>query len=63
MSLALAIVSVVLLIPLTANILVALGVAATGGGVVPALIGSGIVGLVILTINVMYNYWLFNKSP
>ncbi len=62
MSLALAIVSVVLMIPLTAIILGTLGVAATGGGVVPALIGLGIVGLVILTINVMYNYWLFNDK-
>jgi len=60
MSLALAIVSVVLMIPLTAIILGTLGVAATGGGVAPALIGLGIVGLVILTINVTYNYWLFN---
>jgi hypothetical protein len=61
MSLTLAIVSVVLMIPLTAIILGALGVAATGGGVLPALIGLGIVGLVILTINVMYNYWLLNR--
>ena len=62
MSLALAIVSVVLMIPLSAIILGTLGVAATGGGVAPALIGLGIVGLVILTINVMYNYWLFNAK-
>ena len=62
MSLALAIVSVVMMIPLTAIILGTLGVAVTGGGVAPALIGLGIVGLVILTINVMYNYWLFNTK-
>jgi hypothetical protein len=62
MSLALAIVSVVLMIPLVAIILGALGVAATGGGVVPALIGLGIVGLVVLAINVMYNYWLFSAK-
>ncbi len=61
MSLALAIVSVVLMIPLTAITLVALS-SAVGGGVVPALIGLGIVGLVILTINVMYNFWLFSAK-
>jgi len=61
MSFALAIISIGVMIPLTAIIL---GVLATavGGGVAPALIGVGIVGLVILTINVMYNYWLFNDK-
>jgi hypothetical protein len=39
-----------------------LGTAIVGGGVVPALIGLGIVGLVILTINVMYNFWLFSAK-
>ncbi len=58
MSLALAIVSVVLMIPLTAIIVGTLGTAVTGG-VVPALIGLSIVGLVVLLINVWYNYVLF----
>ena len=58
MSLALAIVSVVLMIPLTAIIVGTLATADTGG-TVPALIGLGIVGLVILLINVGYNYVLF----
>jgi hypothetical protein len=58
MSLALAIVSVVLMIPLTAIIVGTLGTAVTGG-IVPALIGLGIVGLVVLIINVWYNYVLF----
>jgi len=31
-------------------------------GITPALIGIGVVGLVILAINVMYNYWLFNDK-
>jgi len=58
MSLALAIVSVVVMIPLTA---IVVGVLATSieGGIVPALIGLGIVGLVVLIINVWYNYVLF----
>ncbi len=62
MSLALAIVSIGVMIPLTAIILGTLGVAVTGGGVAPALIGLGIVGLVILTINILYNYWLFGAK-
>lgn len=62
MSFALAIVSIVLMIPMTAIILGVLGTAVVGGGIVPALIGLGIVSLVILTINVMYNYWLFNAK-
>jgi hypothetical protein len=61
MSLALAIVSVVMMIPLTAIILGALGTA-VGGGIGPALVGLAIVSLVILVINVMYNYWLFNPK-
>ena len=61
LSFALAVISIGVMIPLTAIIL---GVLATavGGGVAPALIGVGIVGLVILTINVLYNYWLFNDK-
>jgi len=62
MSFALAIVSIVLMIPLTAIVLGTLGTAVVGGGFVPALIGLGTVGLVILVINVMYNYWLFNAK-
>jgi len=62
MSLALAIVSIGVMIPLTAIILGTLGVAVTRGGVAPALIGLGIVGLVILTINILYNYWLFGAK-
>jgi hypothetical protein len=58
MSLALAIVSVVLMVPLTAIIVGTLGTAAAGG-IVPALIGLAIVGLVVLLINVWYNYVLF----
>jgi hypothetical protein len=62
MSFALTIVSIVLMIPLTAIVLGTLGTAVVGGGIVPALIGLGIVGLIVLTINVMYNYWLFTAK-
>ena len=63
LSFALAIVSIGVMIPLTAIVLGIL-VDAVGGGIGPALIGLSVVGLVILLINVMYNYWLFNeKSP
>ena len=61
LSFALAIVSIGVMIPLTAIILGVL-VTTVGGGIAPALIGIGIVGLVILAINVMYNYWLFNDK-
>ena len=61
LSFALAIVSIVIMIPLTDIILRVLATA-VGGGITPALIGIGIVGLVILLINVMYNYWLFNDK-
>ena len=59
MSLALAIVSIVLMIPLTA---IALGVltTTTGGGIVPALIGLGVISLAIVLINVLFNYLLFS---
>jgi hypothetical protein len=58
MSLALAIVSIVLLIPLTA---IVLGIVSTlGGGIAAALIGISVIGLVILLINVMFNYLLFH---
>ena len=58
MSLALAIVSLALMTPLTAIIL-GVFTSATGGGVVPALIGLGIVGLVMVLINVLFSYLLF----
>jgi hypothetical protein len=57
MSLALAIVSLALMIPLTA---IVLGMMTTlGGGVASALIGIGVIGLVMVLINVMFNYMLF----
>ncbi len=62
LSFALAIISIGVMIPLTGIIIGVLGTVAVGGGIVPALIGLGIVGLIILTINIMYNYWLFNAK-
>ncbi len=60
MSLALAIVSLALMIPLTA---IVLGVLTTpGGGIVPALIGLGVIGLVMVFVNVVFNYMLFNAK-
>ncbi len=57
MSLALAIVSLALMITLVA---IVLGVMTTlGGGVAPALIGVSVIGLVMVLINVMFNYMLF----
>ncbi len=61
LSFALAIVSIGVMIPLTAIVLGVLA-NAVGGGIGPALIGIGIVGLVIVAINVLYNYWLFNDK-
>ncbi len=58
MSLALAIVSLALLIPLTAIVLGA--VTTLGGGMTAALIGIGVIGLVMVLINVLFNYMLFN---
>jgi hypothetical protein len=58
MSLALAIVSIALLIPLTAIVLGA--VTSLGGGMTAALIGIGVIGLVMVLINVLFNYMLFN---
>lgn len=59
MSLALAIVSIALLIPLTAIIL---GTVSTlGGGITAALIGISVIGLVMLLINVLFNYMLFRE--
>jgi hypothetical protein len=59
MSLALAIVTLALMIPLTAIVLGVLTTTA-GGGIVPALIGISVVGLVLLLINLLFNYVLFN---
>lgn len=59
MSLALAIVSIALLIPLTAIIL---GTVSTlGGGITAALISISVIGLVMLLINVLFNYMLFRE--
>ena len=58
MSLALAIVSIALLIPLTSMILGA--VTTLGGGIVAALIGIAVIGLVMVMINILFNYMLFN---
>ncbi len=58
MSLALAIVSIVLLIPLTGIVFGT--VSSLGGGITAALIGIGVIGLVMVLINVLFNYMLFN---
>jgi hypothetical protein len=59
MSLALAIVSIALLIPLTA---IMLGTVSTlGGGITVALIGISVIGLVMILINVLFNYMLFHE--
>jgi len=59
MSLALAIVSIALLIPLTA---IVLGIVSTlGGGITAALIGISVIGLVLILINVLFNYTLFHE--
>lgn len=58
MSLALAIVSIALLVPLTA---IMLGVVDTlGGGITAMLVGVSIIGVVILLVNVLFNYLLFS---
>ena len=58
MSLALAIVSIALLIPLTGIVLGI--VSALGGGIAAALIGISIIGVVIVLLNVLFNYLLFS---
>src|SRR5579859_184525 len=59
MSLALAIVSIVLLIPLTG---IVLGTVSTlGGGITAALIGISVIGLVMILINVLFNFMLFRE--
>ena len=60
MSLALAIVSIVMLIPLTG---IVLGTVTTvSGGMVAALIGIGVISLVMVLINVLFNYLLFHEK-
>ena len=60
MSLALAIVSIVMLIPLTG---IVLGTVTTlGGGMVAALIGISMISLVMVLINVLFNYMLFHEK-
>jgi hypothetical protein len=60
MSLALAIVSIALLIPLTA---IVLGTVSTvGGGITAALVGIGVISLVMVLINVLFNYMLFHEK-
>ena len=56
MSLALAIVTLALMNPLVA---ITLGVLTTTAGIVPALIGITVIGLVMVLINVLFNYMLF----
>ena len=60
MSLALAIVSIALLIPLTA---IVLGTVSTlGGGITAALVGIGVISLVMVLINALFNYMLFREK-
>jgi len=59
LSLALAIVSIACMIPLTAIVLGVLGTV-VGGGIGPALIGISIVSVVVLLVNVLFDYMLFN---
>lgn len=58
MSLALAIVSIALLIPLTGLML---GIVSTlGGGITAALVGISIIGVIVVLLNVLFNYLLFS---
>jgi hypothetical protein len=58
MSLALAIVSIALLIPLTG---IVLGIVSTlGGGITAALVGISVIGVIIVLLNVLFNYLLFS---
>jgi hypothetical protein len=60
MSLALAIVSLVLLVPMSG---IMLGIVNTlGGGITAALIGIAVVGVVIVLVNVLFNYLLFRDK-
>lgn len=57
MSLALAIVSIALLIPLTGLML---GIVSTlGGGITAALVGISIIGVIVVLLNALFNYLLF----
>ena len=59
MSLALAIMSIVLLIPLTG---IVLGTVSTlGGGITAALVGIGVIGIVMVLINVLFNFMLYRE--
>ncbi|HET8912234.1 MAG TPA: hypothetical protein VFN23_12260 [Ktedonobacteraceae bacterium] len=60
MSLALAIVSLALMIPLTAIMLGA--VQTLGGGFATILVGISVIGLVMVLINAMFDYLLFNAK-
>ena len=58
MSLALAIVSIALLIPLTG---IVLGIVSTlGGGITAALVGISVIGAIIVLLNILFNYLLFS---
>lgn len=58
MSLALAIVSIALLIPLTG---IVLGIVSTlGGGITAALVGISVIGVIIVLLNILFNYLLFS---
>lgn len=56
MSLALAIVTLALMIPLTAIIL---GVLVPIGGIGPSLIGLGVICVTVLLVNILFNYWMY----
>lgn len=60
MSLALAIVSIVMLIPLTG--IVFSSIPTLGGSFTAALIGIGVIGLVMILINVLFDYLLFHGN-
>jgi len=60
MSLSLAIVSIVMMFPLTA---IMLGIASTlGGGITTVLIGISVIGVVMVLINILFNYMLFHTK-
>jgi hypothetical protein len=60
MSLALAIVSLALMIPLTAIVLGSVQI--LGGGFAALLVGIGVIGLVIVLMNALFNYMLFHAK-
>lgn len=60
MSLSLAIVSIVMMVPLTA---IMPGIADTlGGGIAVVLIGVSVIGVVLVLINALFNYMLFHAK-